>query len=49
MDLIDRKVLSTVNDIAGLMIQRGYEDMLRRAIDRHSAQLARYVYASRRR
>jgi hypothetical protein len=41
--LIDRKVLSTLNDIAGVMVEGGYEDMLRRAIDRYSAQLARYV------
>lgn len=41
-DLIDRKRLSTLNDIAGVMIEGGYEHMLRRAIDQYSAQLARY-------
>ncbi|RLN24865.1 exocyst complex component EXO70A1-like [Panicum miliaceum] len=40
MDFIDRKLLSILSDIAGVMIEGGYGHMLRRAIDRNSAQLA---------
>jgi len=43
VDFIDRKLLSILSDIAGVMIEGGYEHMLRKAIDRHSAQLARYA------
>jgi len=43
LNLIDRKELSTLNDIAGIMIEGGYQEMLRRAIHRDSAQPARYV------
>nr|CAB3473178.1 unnamed protein product [Digitaria exilis] len=41
-DFIDRKLLSILNDIADIMIEGGHEKMLRRAIDRQSAQLARF-------
>lgn len=43
MEFVDRKLLSILSDIAGVMIEGGYEQMLRKAIDRHSAQLASYV------
>ncbi|CAO2203544.1 unnamed protein product [Urochloa humidicola] len=43
MDFIDRKLLSILNDIAGIMIEGGCEMMLRRAIDRQSPQLASYI------
>ncbi|CAO2192364.1 unnamed protein product [Urochloa humidicola] len=43
MDFIDRKLLSILNDIAGIMIEGGCEKMLRRAIDRQSPQLASYI------
>ncbi|XP_066353919.1 exocyst complex component EXO70B1-like [Miscanthus floridulus] len=42
LNLTDRKELSTLNDIAGIMIEGGYQEMLRRAIHRDSAQLASY-------
>ncbi|CAO2179918.1 unnamed protein product [Urochloa humidicola] len=43
MDFVDRKLLSILNDIAGIMIEGGCEKMLRRAIDRQSPQLASYI------
>jgi hypothetical protein len=45
MDFVDHK-LSIHSDIAGVMIEGGYEHMLRRAIDRHCAQLARYAFST---
>ncbi|KAF8676482.1 hypothetical protein HU200_047039 [Digitaria exilis] len=42
-DFIDRKLLSILNDIADIMIEGGHEKMLRRAIDRQSAQLASHI------
>ena len=46
MEFVDRKLLSILSDIAGVMIEGGYEQMLRKAIDRHSAQLARYAFGT---
>ncbi|CAL4949832.1 unnamed protein product [Urochloa decumbens] len=43
MDFINRKLLSILNDITGIMIEGGCEKMLRRAIDRQSPQLASYI------
>ncbi|KAK3160739.1 hypothetical protein QOZ80_1BG0063790 [Eleusine coracana subsp. coracana] len=40
---IDFKSLSVLDVIAGVIIKGGYEHMLRRAMDRHSTQLASYV------
>ncbi|KAL6850541.1 hypothetical protein ACP4OV_021168 [Aristida adscensionis] len=46
MNYIDRKSLSIINDIAGVMIDGGYKDMLQRAIDRHCTQLVRLFCCS---
>ncbi|XP_062208434.1 exocyst complex component EXO70B1-like [Phragmites australis] len=43
MIYINRRSLSILNDIAGVMIRGGCEHILRQAFDGHCAQLARYI------